>query len=425
MILFLIFLGLCILLIIDVFRYNKAKANAFSEYELKKAAYEEVKKLEYSDPFITCEYCGAKIDTHIDKCCSHCGAPYDLNHDWIERHQLKDSFIKEGTDAVNEKREKKAIVMKSEIMGRIRKEITILIVMMASFLLMAAFGYYLYDQHKYKSNENVNTNSYQNFVVADYTVKGDSVIYNKDGVIITVTGIYEDESADNASSTEGKHAAKVGFRVQNGLGKNIYLVLKCCGVNGVFRQRGFIYAYDYFRKNADVTYYEELWHDSGNDLSELIFDYIEVGAIDYTYTGRLDIPSYIHTTAPEASDIKDLSDMPRLYSNGNLDVFGIFNDEDYLSGYKLYIRNNSDKNYYIDDLEFRVDGSVVKSEKILNGLLPAGYIYETDRIRSYEVDDELLKTKKCEVALSFVDKEEHLDDFSTGFMDLSGLIKVS
>ena len=56
-------------------------------------------------------------------------------------------------------------------------------------------------------------------------------------------------------------------------------------------------------------------------------------------------------------------------------------------------------------------------------MLPAGYIYETDRIKSYDVELSEMVGKKSEIAISFVDKETHLYDFSTGFMDLSELSK--
>jgi hypothetical protein len=56
-------------------------------------------------------------------------------------------------------------------------------------------------------------------------------------------------------------------------------------------------------------------------------------------------------------------------------------------------------------------------------MLPAGCIYETDRIRSYDVELSEMLEKKAEIAISFVDKKTHLYDFSTGFMDVSNLAK--
>lgn len=423
MILVIILLILIVLLIFDIFRYNKVKANAFSEYELKKAAEDEAKKLEYKDPFITCEYCGAKIDTHKDKCCSNCGAPYDLNEEWKERHSLKDSFIKDGTDAVNEKREKKALVWSNEILKRIRIEIIIIAGITVSILGMSVLGYYIYDYHKYRRNEDVNKGSYQNFEKADYRIIGDGIIYDKDGVTVTVTDIYEDADPVNVFENDGKQAAKIGFRVQNKLGKNINLVIKCSGANGIYCERSYIYSYDYFRKNADVTFYEELLYPKGSDLYELLFDYIEAGAMDYTYTGRLEEPVYIHTTAQETKDEISLNDKKLLYSNDDLDIFGMYDDDKYINGLKLYIRNKSGKDYTLDDYELRADGVNIKSEKYQNGLIPSGYIYESDRIRSYDIAPEDLKNKKIEIAVSFSDKKEHLHDFSTGFMDVSELYK--
>lgn len=223
--------------------------------------------------------------------------------------------------------------------------------------------------------------------------------------------------------TDGKQSAKIGFRVQNKLGKNINLVIKCSGVNGIYCEQSYIYSYDNFRKNADVTFYEELLHPKGSDIYELIFDYIEAGAIDYTYTGRLDEPVYIHTTAPETKGEIALNDKKLLYENEDLDIFGMYDNDKYFNGLKLFIVNKSNKDYTLDDYELRADGVNLKSGKYQNGLIPSGYIYESELIRSYDIEPEELYGKKMEIAVSFSDKKEHLHDFSTGFMDVSELYK--
>ena len=198
---------------------------------------------------------------------------------------------------------------------------------------MSVLGYYIYDYHKYRRNEDVFDN-------------------------------------------DGKQAAKIGFRVQNKLGKNINLVIKCSGVNGIYCERSYIYSYDYFRKNADVTFYEELLYPKGSDLYELLFDYIEAGAMDYTYTGRLEEPVYIHTTAQETKDEISLNDKKLLYSNDDLDIFGMYDDDKYINGLKLYIRNKSGKDYTLDDYELRADGVNIKSGKYQNGFMDVSELYK-------------------------------------------------
>ena len=421
MIVIVIFIGLIIVLIAEIFRYNRIKANAFSEAEVTRAAEEQARKIKYSDPILTCRYCGAAIDTRIDKVCRQCGGPYDDNPEWVERHDVKDSFIKEGMEAVIAKREKKAQGETERIMKRIRKEIMAICVILFFMLALAAFGYYLYDYHHYQRNEEVNKNNHQ-FAEADYQIVGDGVIYNKDGVKITFTGIYVEDKPDNSGYGDEHRGTKVGFRVENGLGKNINIAMKMSGMNGVISQRSYIYTYDSFRKRADVTFYEELNSKPEDAISEMIFDYIEVDAIDYSYNGRLKEPVYLHTTA-EKSGTPDFSDKKKIYSAGDIDIYASFDDDKYFYGYKLYIVNNSEIEYALNNLELRLDGEPIRIEKIQDGMLPAGYIYETDRIKSYDVELSEMVGKKSEIAISFVDKETHLYDFSTGFMDLSELSK--
>lgn len=421
MIIIVIFIILIIVLIAEIFRYNRIKANAFSEAEVTRAAEEQARKIKYSDPILTCQYCGASIDTRIDKVCQHCGGPYDDNPEWVERHDVKDSFIKEGTAAVIAKREKKARSETERIMKRIRKEIMAICVILFFMVALAAFGYYLYDYHHYQRTEDVNKNNHR-YLAADYQIEGDGVIYNKDGVKITVTGIYVEDKPGNDVYGDETRSTKVGFRVENGLGKNINIVIKLSGINGVINQRSYIYTYDSFRKRADVTFYEELNPKSQDDISEMIFDYIEVDAIDYSYNGRLKEPVYLHTTA-EKTGSPDFSGKKKIYSAGDIDIYADFEDDKYFYGYKLFIVNNSEIEYALNNLELRLDGDPIRIEKIQDGMLPAGYIYETDRIKSYDVALSEMMGKKSEIAISFVDKETHLYDFSTGFMDVSELSK--
>lgn len=422
MILIVIFIILIIILIAEIFRYNRIKANAFSEAEVTRAAEEQARKIKYKDPIITCRYCGATIDTGTDKVCRQCGGPYDDNPEWTERHEIKDSFIEEGTAAVIAKREKKAQGETERIMKRIRKEIMAICLIMLFMIIMAAFGYYLYDHHRYQGNEDVNTDQYRNFVPADYQIQGDGVIYDKGGVRITVTGIYVSECADSGVYEDELRCTKVGFHVENRHGKNVSIAMKCSGVNGILKQRSDIYTYDYFRKHADVTFYEELPRSPKDPVSEMIFDYIEVNTIDYDYCGRIDKPVYLHTTV-DRKDTVDFSDKKKIYSDHGIDIYAAFLREKYMFGYKLYIVNNSDIDFSLNNLELRIDGTPVNIEKLQNAALPKGYTFETDRIRSYQQELPDMIGKNSQISVSFVDNETHLRDFSTGFMDVSELSK--
>lgn len=92
---------------------------------------------------------------------------------------------------------------------------------------------------------------------------------------------------------------------------------------------------------------------------------------------NLSLISINHTTAQETKDEISLNDKKLLYSNDDLDIFGMYDDDKYLNGLKLYIRNKSGKDYTLDDYELRADGVNIKSGKyqlFKQYLIPSLYI---------------------------------------------------
>jgi hypothetical protein len=77
----------------------------------------------------------------------------------------------------------------------------------------------------------------------------------------------------------------------------------------------------------------------------------------------------------------------------------------------------------MNNLEMRLNGKQLDSiaNRFYDELLPVGYTFESDRLKSYSVKQEEMTGQKVEIAISFVDKDTHLKDFSTGFIDMSDL----
>ena len=92
MIVVLILIALILYLIVEIFRYQKVKANAFSKKEVARAADEHARKLSYADPVISCDYCGSKIDTKKHKTCPQCGATFNRDPEWIVRHAVEEEY---------------------------------------------------------------------------------------------------------------------------------------------------------------------------------------------------------------------------------------------------------------------------------------------------------------------------------------------
>lgn len=91
---------------------------------------------------------------------------------------------------------------------------------------------------------------------------------------------------------------------------------------------------------------------------------------------NLSLISINHTTAQETKDEISLNDKKLLYSNDDLDIFGMYDDDKYLNGLKLYIRNKSGKDYTLDDYELRADGVNIKSGKYQNGFMDVSELYK-------------------------------------------------
>ena len=92
MIVVLILIALILYLIVEIFRYQKVKANAFSKRKLPGRQMSMPEKLSYADPVISCDYCGSKIDTKKHKTCPQCGATFNRDPEWIVRHAVEEEY---------------------------------------------------------------------------------------------------------------------------------------------------------------------------------------------------------------------------------------------------------------------------------------------------------------------------------------------
>lgn len=415
---FLVFAILVIYLAVEIFRYFKVKANAFSQKEVRKAANNHAEKLTYIDPVITCDYCGSKIDTSKHNVCPQCGGPYDKDKEWLLRHVPEEEFIEDGTREVIAAREKKAAEESEKILKRIRIMIAILGTLTSIFVISFFIFGIIAIKTKYRRSEEVNEKSYETYIPADYQVSGDGVLYDSDDVKISLTGFYIEENKFDDETYEYVGSVKMSLHIENNRNEGINVLLTSNAYNGLASENYPMYSYAAYRPGSyDV--YETISKVPMQQIHELIFDKVEVNGRKSEFSGKNEKPVVIETTSDYKQEII-CEDGNLLFSNDYADVFCKYEQDEYNEGYRLYIVNKSGKGYVINGRNTRVDGN----DDILYGFydeyLPVGYVFRTQvyhALKDVETYADL-RDHKVEINIVFKCAEDPTYSFETPYMEL-------
>ncbi|MCR5556898.1 MAG: hypothetical protein K6F75_04980 [Butyrivibrio sp.] len=411
------FLVLLVFLFVEIFRYIKVKANAFSRAEVKKAAEEQVRKITYRDPVISCDYCGGKIDTTKFKACPQCGAPFDNDEEWKSRHNVvSGNFIDKSTDALITARERKSQEESKKILKNIKKTIIALVAMILVIAILAATVTVADSPGKYRKTEKLEDGTYYKYVKADYQIDGDGVIFDYDDVKITVTGFYTKEYEYSSSEPDGPVA--VEFHVENNRDEDIKISISCNSVNGFSTNSSYVYMYDTYKKSSDVVIYEDFRSVPGQIISEMIFDDIKIRNTDYSYEKIPFEPSVIRTTASYTGEF-DFDDYVQLYSDDRVDIFAVYTDTLSHDAYKIAIHNKSDLNLYVSSEEMKIDNMVAEPSGLYRSYMPAGYVLNAPYVYPYGDEYKDLTGKSAALNINFECKEDPSKSFSTGYFDIS------
>lgn len=411
------FLILIVFLFVEIFRYIKVKANAFSRKEVKRAAQEQVQRITYRDPVISCDYCGGKIDTTKFTACPQCGAPFDNDEEWKARHNVvPENFIDKSTDEVISLREQKALEESKRILKNIKRTLWVLGAMILIVIIIAisassksSIG------GAYRSSEKLKDGSYYKYSKLDYEVDGDGVIYDYDDVKISVTGFYKKEY----DYVQDRGAVAVEFVVENNRDEDIKLNLSCNSYNGISSNSTYIFIYDTFKKNSKSVFYEEIREVPDYKLSEVVFDEIKVRNTDYSYEKIPYEPAFVRTNAVMKSGEVDLEECKLVYSNDKVEVYAkpVVLTHD---AYRLFVKNISDKNFYIENKDIKIDNMLVDSTGLYKCFVPAWYTLRVNYFYAYGGDEyKDLTGKNVSFNLEFNCTEEPSASFQTGYIDIS------
>lgn len=411
------FLILIVFLFVEIFRYIKVKANAFSRKEVKRAAQEQVQRITYRDPVISCDYCGGKIDTTKFTACPQCGAPFDNDEEWKARHNVvSENFIDKSTDEVISLREQKALEESKRILKNIKRTLWVL---GAMILIVIIIGISTSSKSSiggaYRSSEKLKDGSYYKYSKLDYEVDGDGVIYDYDDVKISVTGFYKKEY----DYVQDRGAVAVELVVENNRDEDIKLNLSCNSYNGISSNSTYIFIYDTFKKNSKSVFYEEIREVPDYKLSEVVFDEIKVRNTDYSYEKIPYEPAFVRTNAVMKSGEVDLEECKLVYSNDKVEVYAkpVVLTHD---AYRLFVKNISDKNFYIENKDIKIDNMLVDSTGLYKCFVPAWYTLRVNYFYAYGGDEyKDLTGKNVSFNLEFNCTEEPSASFQTGYIDIS------
>ncbi len=422
--LFLIIFGLIIYLIILAFRYKSVKANAFSRKEMEEAAHRQANKLSYKDPMITCDYCGAKIDTRKHKVCPQCGAAFDQDREWTERHDAGDRFIDEGTREIVAEREKKSREESQKILSRMKKTMALLGILIGGLIVLAIVVEFIDKQTSYRRTEKIGDSYYtKDYIPADFEVDGDGLIFDQDGMRIWVTGFYVDPETSEDTYLGEAYTGNIAveFRLENHTKYDYNVCISCDSFDGICHgDSSGIFTYDTFKHGDDVVFYERLDDVPLQKISEMVFEEIHMYGDGDAPSLQTEAPVMIHTNAK--TDFQpDLGDANLVFTNDYVDIYAKLNEYDDRY-YHLFIQNKTEEAYAIsaEDQMF-VDGEVYEASSIYRSVLPGGYMYVDRYNRPRNTGEEELHLTGREVQMGFAFRCEHDPrlDFSTGYIELS------
>ena len=208
------------------------------------------------------------------------------------------------------------------------------------------------------------------------------------------------------------------FHVENNRDQDIKIALSCNSFNGISSNSTYIFIYDTFKKNSDSVFYEEIREVPDYKLSEVIFDQIKIRSADYSYEKIPYEPSVIRTNAVMHSGEVDLEECKLVYSNEKVEVYAkpVVLTHD---AYRIYVKNISDKNFYVDNQNVKIDNMMVDSTGLYKCYFPAYYTLRVSYYYPYGDEYKDLTGKNVSFNLEFNCTEEPSASFQTGYIDIS------
>lgn len=338
MIIVLTILGLIVAIFVLSVRYFKSYARLKSHSNFESEAKQTFGKIKYNDPKITCDFCGAQINTQLDKVCPQCGGAYENDKEWRERY----NFINAGevnSDAdyaaeaeINRVKAETALTAK-----RLRIAIFILLGILGFYILLGSILLLINNGYNYIKSNKLNRASYDNYMEVPYDIAEDNVIVDSNGIKMSLAGVYREEGYSG-------YSYRAAYHIENTSGQDRFIRVYTCAINYASADS---MVDGWVKKGADIVVYENLA--SGNDQSSIFrIAYYDCSIEDNSGTlYERSEPIEIWTTASEVEKPK-LPTEGIIFENEYMIVTSEADSYDDSQGklperYKVHLYNKSDK----------------------------------------------------------------------------------
>ncbi len=404
MILVIAIIALVVAIVVLAIKYFMAYAKLTSHKSFRTEARRRGQELKYENPMITCDYCGARIDTSKDRTCPSCGGEYSHDKEWIEKHRIKDEWIEANAEEVADQEIGKAQQEAEKIASRLKLAIIILLVILGLLVGVAVLFNVLGVTSNYTKSEKLNSYSYDNYEPADYAIESGTVVDTEWGRV-SVTGIYEDKDTGNV---------KIEYELENLTDKPLRFRFDRVGQDGYVGAEYGSFHYELVKRNSKVTIYDSI-DKPANPINTILFNEIELSDKDGNSYYSLSDFVYVKTNAPEPA-VPRLDTYSLEFLNGGIRI-QIASDDD---GRSVRIENNTDYNFTITSEDARVDGKKADCSSIYQEVLPAHSLYDSGFITAYDEDsyEQIEDDDKLEITLNFKCLSNPELSFTTSFFEV-------
>lgn len=415
-ILFFIMAASFIWMLINLFNVLRVRTKILSKRELRKEVLKQADKFRLKDPVISCDYCGCKIDTKKEKKCPGCGASYNLDEEWLKRHEVSEEYLEKNSDKVNRNMETKN---SAETKKATRKLLISCCFTVVTIVLFCISGKIAYRYPETRKNEELNNGkSYHQYSQADYSVDGDGTVYEDDNITIKITGIYHADQtyADELYGRVGD--VKVGFLISNRTNEDVQIACTCNSISGITREWSYIFFNNVFKKNGDTVIYEEVYSVPDQRVEELVFSEIIIRYDDPSNDVIKKDPIIITTDADKA-DILDKENFILLYSNEKVDIFKHYGEKNNGETCDLIIYNKTDLSMTMECDGVTANDKEVKNPYMFyNTSVPPQYVFVANYYHAYDNGFGDIKGSEIQASFTFKFTEDPKQSFSTGYFDM-------
>ncbi|MBO4765989.1 MAG: zinc ribbon domain-containing protein [Lachnospiraceae bacterium] len=396
-------------------KYVKVRNALLDRAEVRSEAEKEASKIKLKDPMITCDYCGAKIDTRREKTCPKCGASYDKDSEWLARHDIDSKKMEKMSGGIFSKLKGNYLLRKEPELRKLRRGIIISAIPLAAALCLLIGTMVINRVFDYRTDEKLNKDATSRYVEADYRLDGDGVIFNQGDVRVTINGFYvQDLPKLPAGDSASAERVKVGLIVENRRNEKIDVILECSSINGVSAFYSGIFFSNRFKSKSETQIYEEFYSVPAGKISEMVITELEVRDSDYNRIGKIEKPIVIKTTAEDLPE-QAKPDGRIVFTNDSVDIyFGrVENPYDDIPKYTFSIVNKTETTLNFSNEGCRLGGKEVRAYVISGCDIPAGYTFISGRERVFQENSD----DTLQMSFSFKVPEDMSKSFSTGYFD--------